>query len=118
MTSKRPWRRCASCGGVCHWHDINWVCGRCGDEFDEDHCLSYLPPGIERLRQGYVVPGATKADGSSVMPLCGHWSQEPVGPSSDCMRRARWGRVDVDGLRDYDELACTKHVRWLAKLRE
>ena len=28
---RRPWRRCASCRGVCHWVEGWWVCDDCGD---------------------------------------------------------------------------------------
>lgn len=37
MTGRRPWRRCPSCFGICHWHDEAWVCDSCGDEWFKDH---------------------------------------------------------------------------------
>lgn len=43
-TLRRAWRRCSGCGGVCHWHDTDWVCGRCGDEWGPDHGQQYSPP--------------------------------------------------------------------------
>lgn len=42
---RRPWRRCSSCGGVCHWHDTDWVCRDCGDEWSEDFAPKYAAPG-------------------------------------------------------------------------
>lgn len=30
---RQQWRRCASCRGVCHWHDEAWVCRDCGNEW-------------------------------------------------------------------------------------
>lgn len=46
-------RRCASCNGLCDWHDEAWVCRRCGDEWYPDHGDNYAPddeaadPGVE-----------------------------------------------------------------------
>jgi hypothetical protein len=28
-----PWRFCASCWGICHWHNEVWVCDDCGVEW-------------------------------------------------------------------------------------
>lgn len=46
--SRRPWRRCGSCDGVCHWHEDHWVCDEedgCGAEWMEDHDPKYAAPG-------------------------------------------------------------------------
>ena len=40
-----PTRKCASCGGTCHWHDTDWVCNACGDEWQIEHSLEYACPG-------------------------------------------------------------------------
>lgn len=42
---RRPWRSCSSCGGVCHFHDTDWVCETCGDEWNEEHDPKYASPG-------------------------------------------------------------------------
>jgi hypothetical protein len=31
----RVWARCPSCRGICHFHDTDWVCSACGDEWPE-----------------------------------------------------------------------------------
>ncbi len=41
---RRPWRRCSACGGVCHFHDTDWVCGDCGSEWGEDHAPRFAAP--------------------------------------------------------------------------
>lgn len=47
--TRRPWRRCAACGGVCYWHDTAWVCedDDCGSEWDPGHDPKYRAPGDE-----------------------------------------------------------------------
>lgn len=46
-TKRRPWRRCATCRGVCHWHDDAWVCDDCGDEYYEhDRASQWTSPGL------------------------------------------------------------------------
>jgi hypothetical protein len=42
---RRPWRRCGSCGGVCHFEATHWVCDDCGDEWDADFDPKYAAPG-------------------------------------------------------------------------
>jgi hypothetical protein len=51
MSERRPWRRCSACGGVCHWHDTDWVCSHpdCGSEWCEDHAPRFAPPGATRV---------------------------------------------------------------------
>lgn len=44
------WRKCASCGGTCHWHDTDWVCDWCGDEWNEDFGVEYREPGMCRAK--------------------------------------------------------------------
>lgn len=43
------WRRCAACGGVCHWHEDHWVCDDeadgCGAEWNSEHDPKYRAPG-------------------------------------------------------------------------
>lgn len=39
---------CASCGGPCYWHDTEWVCERCGDEWNADHGPEYRHPEDKR----------------------------------------------------------------------
>jgi hypothetical protein len=41
---RRPWRRCSSCFGICHWHDEAWVCRDCGDEWYPYHGARYAAP--------------------------------------------------------------------------
>jgi hypothetical protein len=43
--SRRSWRRCSSCYGICHWHDIAWVCRDCGDEWWPEHGKRFDAPG-------------------------------------------------------------------------
>jgi hypothetical protein len=43
--SRRSWRRCSSCYGNCHWHDIAWVCRDCGDEWWPEHGKRFDAPG-------------------------------------------------------------------------
>jgi hypothetical protein len=57
MTSKslqelprRPWRRCSSCRGVCHWHDEAWVCDTCGDEWYPEHDPRQYGPPADRCK--------------------------------------------------------------------
>jgi len=40
--SRRPWKRCTRCGGICHWDGAAWWCddhpdypGGCGTEWTE-----------------------------------------------------------------------------------
>jgi len=46
----RTWRRCASCLGVCHLHDTDWVCADCGDEWGPDLDGYGYPGDLERDR--------------------------------------------------------------------
>jgi hypothetical protein len=31
--SRRPWKRCPACHGICHWHETAWVCDDCDSEW-------------------------------------------------------------------------------------
>jgi hypothetical protein len=52
MGSRRSWRRCAACGGVCHFHDTHWVCEDCESEWDQDHDPKYRAPGDDEEGRG------------------------------------------------------------------
>jgi hypothetical protein len=46
-STRRPWRRCAACRAICHWHETHWVCDGvdgCGSEWDSDHAPKYCAP--------------------------------------------------------------------------
>jgi hypothetical protein len=45
MRDHRPWRKCSSCGGRCHWCEDAWVCDECGDEWYREHDRRYEAPG-------------------------------------------------------------------------
>jgi len=66
MRTRRPWRRCATCRGVCYWHDEAWVCRDCGDEF--------YPPG---LNERYKAPGDCPRRGCEFP--AGHEREYPCG---------------------------------------
>jgi hypothetical protein len=51
-STRRPWRRCSACRGVCHFHDTDWVCEGCGSEWNADHDPKFDAPALADTEKG------------------------------------------------------------------
>ena len=81
MRGRRPWRRCSSCWGICHWHDEAWVCDECGDEWYPDHDPKrYGAPGDtkeKRVKKTKAVAGIVAIAGALTLTGCMDKATEP-----------------------------------------
>ena len=76
--TRRPWRRCSACGGVCHWHDEAWVCDDCGSEWVSDHDPRFEAPAMTSSGS-FDTPVTVDLDEAEVKAMLGWAGMAGVG---------------------------------------
>ena len=89
--STRVSAQCPSCHGTCYWHDTDWVCDDCGDEWPSLRLYATM-----RVREGdYLIPAN---DGATLYRVHKYWRRGAKGWEVSTRPYVEYDGEDVDAF--------------------